>query len=163
MYQIKKDMIGVNNYSNSNLKIIDNQFISELVNPNLYMIQTHTEQKEQVRSKQQSTIQQDMYASGNSVSQLHPSLYTTAVQAASAAQLQKTQKTEESSHTIDSQADQYQTYMQAVNGRFVDSKNANYGKVDVEIQNMVDFHEELRVREMQLRISGLSGNFTRHQ
>ena len=53
--------------------------------------------------------------------------------------------------------------MQAVNGRFVDSKNANYGKVDVEIQNMIDFHEELRVREMQLRISGLSGNFTRHQ
>jgi len=28
---------------------------------------------------------------------------------------------------------------------------------------MVDFHEELKVREMQLRISGLSGNFTRQQ
>jgi hypothetical protein len=48
-----------------------------------------------------------------------------------------------------------------VNGRFLESKSGNYGKVDIEIQNMVDFHEELKAREMQLRISGLSGNFTR--
>jgi hypothetical protein len=28
---------------------------------------------------------------------------------------------------------------------------------------MVDFHQELKVREMQLRLNGLSGNFTRQQ
>lgn len=51
--------------------------------------------------------------------------------------------------------------MSAVNGRFVDSKYKENGKVDSELQNIVDFHEELKIREMQLRLSGLSGNFTR--
>mgnify|MGYP006085424387 CR=1 FL=1 len=40
MYQIKKDQTDVGHYSNKNLRIIDNQFISELVNPNLYMTYT---------------------------------------------------------------------------------------------------------------------------
>ena len=37
MYQIEKDVQEYFQCSNENLKIIDNQFISELVNPNLYM------------------------------------------------------------------------------------------------------------------------------
>ena len=49
-------------YTNENLRIIDNQFISELVNPHLYLTAQTEQRGPQVNSNQQSLIQPELSA-----------------------------------------------------------------------------------------------------